>query len=167
MNTQPTRYSRSIQSIVVICFLTIAVAGRSETGGLPTCSFVAEQGLAKKVSVLINKTLERPELLCVRVVNGQKTSTINYGYGDISLERLWFGIVWSSSLRLKDFFWRGQQRFGPLILFGLKPRETSDHIVGDSSGTPLSGQYRVRLCYHVVPEEHKQQCVYSEAVSLP
>ena len=116
---------------------------------------------------LLKHPLENSALLCAQVVNGQEISTITYGYGDISLERLWFGIVWSSSLHLKDFFWRGQQRFGPLILLGLKPRETRDHLVGDLSGTPLSGQYRVRLCYHIVPEEHKQQCVYSEAMSLP
>lgn len=172
MNKQPIRYFRSIQVIVIIFFLAIAIDGRSETG-LPTCSFVAEQGLTKaeqgltkRVSVLVSKTAERPGLICAQIVNRQETITITYGYGDIRLERLWFGIVWSSSLHLKDFFWR-ERHFVPLLLLWLKPGETRDYPLATGDEGVSTGGYRVHFCYHVVPEEKEQQCVYSETISFP
>ncbi len=167
MNKQPRQYLRITQGIVAIFFLTIAIDGRSETTGSPTCSFAAKQGLDKQVSVLVSKTVERPALLCARVVNGQENITITYGLGAVRLERLWCGIVWSSSLHLKDFFWRGQRPFVPAIGFWLKPGGTRDLPVWTEDESVPQGRYRVRFGFRGLPDEKQQQYVYSEAVSLP
>jgi len=119
------------------------------------------------ITVLISKAVERPGSLCAWVINGQESVPITYGFGDIHLERLWFGVVWSSSRHLRDFFWFGQAPDVPALGFMLKPGEKHDYplATGDEEGP--AGRYRVRFCYHVFPEERKKQCVYSEPISLP
>lgn len=143
----------------------ISIDVRSETRELPKCVFGREQGLSNTVTVLISKA-DHPGDLCVRFINGQEAVPITYGGGGIDVERLWFGVVWSSARRLRDF-WFGQERTVQALAFMLKPGEMHDYPLGtgDEEGRP--GRYRVRFCYSVVPEGRKQQCVYSEAISLP
>ena len=167
MNKQPRHYSQTICGIFITVLLTISVDVRNETRELPKCASMREQGLSKMITVLISKAVDRPGSPCARVINGQESAPITYGFGDIRLERLWFGVVWSSSRHLRDFFWFGQEPSVPALGFMLKPGEMHDYPLGtgDEEGRP--GRYRVRFCYSVVPEEQKQQCVYSEPISLP
>ena len=170
VNTQPKRYSRSIQSIVVIFLLVIGIDVRSETRESPACSFMAKQGLDKQVSVLVSKTVEHPGVLWARVANGQEDITIISGYGAVRLERLWFGIVWSSSLHLEDFFRHRQEPWGPLIAFALKPGETRDLPVWTEDENVPPGRYRARFGFlRELPgaKNKKQQYMYSEPISLP
>jgi hypothetical protein len=167
MHKRPRRYSRTICGIVITILLTISIDVRSETRELPKCAFVMEQRVNKMVTVLINKAVDHPGSLCARVINEQESLSITYGYGDIRVERLWFGIVWSSARHLRDFFWFDQEPDVPALALILKPGEMHDSPLGTGDEDGPSGRYRIRFCYHESPEGQKKQCVYSEPISLP
>jgi hypothetical protein len=155
---------RRLLGLVVILFQVPINSGPSASvTRLPTDAIGSEQRPENASIVSVQKRQGHPEMVCVQISAGQEN--IHYGVQDLQLQRRWFGLFWSTSLHLSEFF-----RFGPTGFHDLSwiigRDQVSDQCIADPAGRALSGHYRVRLCYYVVPEEQKQQCVYSEAISF-
>jgi len=139
----------------------IPLVGQSESVEVPTCMWNPTQELGNNISLLVGKIADRSGFVCVRIFNGTKEN-ISYGLLDLRLERHWLWMVWTSALRLRDFFpggggvvkdWRGT----------VKPGRSYDHILPFHESAP-SGHYRVRFRYLVQGKEHT---VHSEEFVLP
>jgi hypothetical protein len=164
MKLSRRRYElRRLLGLVVILFQVPINSGPSASvTRLPTGAIGSEQRPENASIVSVQKRQGHPEIVCVQISAGQEN--IHYGVQDLQLQRRWFGLFWSTSLHLSEFFWLGPTG-GYDILWIIRRDQVRDQCVADPAGRALSGHYRVRLCYR---EEETQQkhCIYSDVVSF-
>lgn len=152
-------------SVLFPFLVVLVIAGKSEATDLPACTFPEAQVRKDKVSVLIGKDVNSPEVLCVRILNETK-SPIKNGIGDIKLERNWLGVMWSARLHFREFF-SFRRGFTKDALITTRPGEVKDIYLPSSRDPIPKGKYRVCLRYHFTSGEEEQGTVYSEEIFVP
>jgi hypothetical protein len=139
----------------------------------PGCPPLPAQGPAKMVSVYATEAMDRPGIVCVRVINGLDKAI----YGGMVLGRLqqWEEGRWWRQGRFRDYqdfstLPDGSVVMVPSVLRGLPTGEPSDELLPLSGHPPPPGRYRVCASYQDQVSRHggsSKHEVCSEEFSLP